>query len=380
MKVLILCTYQSTYVVQLYSYVKKYYQDVHYSLFTQDKVKDYYIGKICKDVDEAIYSFGNHEYLCGVVASKLPYFDIIHSLWIERFWGEHATIFRRKCKYWLCSVGGSDVYRDSKKMIYRMLQKRVIHRADWISSEGTQTQDYFNELYGNLGETKNHSIIRFGVDILDAIDKMENISKEELRKKYKIPSDKVVLMCGTNARKEHQHVEMLHAIAQMPQEIKNRIFLLLPMTYGGDKDYIDEISKLAQKIGKTRVLTDFLNTKEMAEVAKLTDILIHVQTTDQLSSAMLSHMYVGNVVIAGAWLPYDDLKNRGIEFFEVAKISELSNTIPKIIESFDDIIIKCKDNKNKVHDISSWEKSAKEWYNLYSRLIENKETSYDNSI
>ena len=123
-----------------------------------------------------------------------------------------------------------------------------------------------------------------------------------------------------------------------------------------------------------------MTAEEMAEVAIISDILIHVQTTDQLSSAMLSHMYVGNVVIAGAWLPYDDLKNRGIEFFEVAKISELSNTIPQIIESFDDIIIKCKDNKNKVHDISSWEKSAKEWYNLYSRLIENKETSYDNSI
>ena len=79
-KVLVLCTYTSTYVLQLFKYVREYHPDVKYSLFTHISAKEYYENNLVLSDDETIYSFDNHEYLCGVEAMKLPHFDIIHSL------------------------------------------------------------------------------------------------------------------------------------------------------------------------------------------------------------------------------------------------------------------------------------------------------------
>lgn len=138
--VLILCTYPSTYVVQLYKNIKKYYPNIKYSIFTQDNSKDFFLKSLNFNDDEKLYSFGNHEYLCLIEASKLPKFDIIHSLWMEHFWGEAATILREKCDYWFASVGGSDLYRDSNKLLHKILQKRIIARADLISSENWETK------------------------------------------------------------------------------------------------------------------------------------------------------------------------------------------------------------------------------------------------
>ena len=42
MNILILCTYESTYVLQLYKYMKKYYPDIRYSLFTSESSEQYY--------------------------------------------------------------------------------------------------------------------------------------------------------------------------------------------------------------------------------------------------------------------------------------------------------------------------------------------------
>lgn len=366
--VLIMCTYESTYVLQLYTYVKKYYPHIKYSLFTQDKVKEYYCSNLTLEKEEKIYSFGNHEYLCGMEALKLPHFDIIHSLWMERFWGEFAGVFKRKCNAWFCSVGGSDLYRDSNKPVYAFLQRRIIKRATWISSEGEETRSFFENRYGDICKGTPHSIIRFGVDILDSFSYINTVDRDVIKKKYGIPQNKLVIMCGTNARKEHQHIEILDSLRRLPQEIKNNICLLIPMTYGGFDEYIEEIKEYARDVAEAVVLTDFLSTDEMAEVACITDIMIHVQTTDQLSSAMLSHMYCGNVVIAGAWLPYDELREKGVKFISIDKIENISIDMVEIINNINKYKERYIENSKVVYNLSSWEKSASEWYKVYCEL------------
>ena len=373
-KVLVLCTYTSTYVLQLFKYVREYHPDVKYSLFTHISAKEYYENNLVLSDDETIYSFGNHDYLCGVEAMKLPHFDIIHSLWMERFWGEWAGVFKRKCDAWFCSVGGSDLYRDSSKLIQRILQKRIIRRADWISSEGEETKEFFNNIYGAICDNTNHTIIRYGVDILDAIDDISGEKTANIKEKYGISPDKIVIMCGTNSRVEHQHMAILHALSLLPEDVRDRIALLIPMTYGGGtKAYIEQVGATADNIAETVVLTHFLSTREMAEIAKATDIMIHVQTTDQLSSAMLSNMYNGNVVIAGEWLPYNELRDKGIYFISVDCIEELNSTIMTIIDNLGEYKERCKENKNKVYEISSWKKSAFDWYSVYEKIVRDYE-------
>ena len=63
-KILLLCTHESTYVLQLYMYMKKYYPHIRYSLLTKKSAEAYYRGHLNLETDEAIYSFGAHDYLC----------------------------------------------------------------------------------------------------------------------------------------------------------------------------------------------------------------------------------------------------------------------------------------------------------------------------
>ena len=373
--VLILCTYPSTYVVQLYKNIKKYYPNIKYSIFTQDNSKDFFLKSLNFNDDEKLYSFGNHEYLCLIEASKLPKFDIIHSLWMEHFWGEAATILREKCDYWFASVGGSDLYRDSNKLLHKILQKRIIARADLISSENWETKERFYHVYGKKYRNIKHEIVRFGVDILDEIDVLSNdtLDVKALKEKYHIPEDKIVIMCGTNARQQHQHIIMLERLSTLPQYIISNICLLIPMTYDGTEEYISGVESKARSLFENVVvLKEFLNTREMAEITIVTDIMIHVQTTDQLSSIMIAQMYNGNIVVAGEWLPYNSLKERNVYFLGVENIDSLADCVEKVIEEMDINKNRCKLNRNIIKDFSSWEKSAEKWYNAYIDLIERR--------
>lgn len=163
---------------------------------------------------------------------------------------------------------------------------------------------------------------------------------------------------------------MLKALSLLPDIVRDRIALLIPMTYGGGtKEYIEQVRNTAEKIAETVVLTEFLSAREMAEIAKATDIMLHAQTTDQLSSAMLSHMYNGNVVIAGAWLPYNELRDKGIYFISVKDIDDIGSAVEKVINNQEAYRARCMDNRSKVYAMSSWRHSADDWYGTYKRIL-----------
>lgn len=369
-KILILCSFESTYVLQLYTYMKKYYPHIRYSILTMESAEAYYREHLNLEAEEEIYSFGAHDYLCYLEAKKLPHFNIIHSLWMEQFWGEAAGVLCKKCDSWFCSVGGSDLYRQSANVFFKYLQKRIIKRADWISSESEETREYFEKVYHAKKYGTPHSIIRFGVDILNAFEKLCSADVEDIKDKYGIPRGKIVIMCGTNAKHEHQHMKIIDAVEKLPKEVLGKCCLLIPMTYGGTDEYQESVrKKAAEVINDSVILQRFLSTDEMAEIATATDIMIHVQTTDQLSSAMLSHMYCGNVVIAGSWLPYDNLRNNGIEFISIDNICELTEQLKRVIPDIKQWKNLCKKNADVVYNLSSWERCAQEWYHVYDQLI-----------
>lgn len=377
MKVLLLCSTRTGYVIQLYNYVKKYYPSVKYSILTTREAADYYKENLSLDNEEEIYSVVGPRILAiGIALSRLPKFDIIHSLWLEYHWGLFAHTIKTKCSRWFASIGGSDLYRETKHWYFRCLQRRILNRCALISSEGESTRAFFNVTYRNKYRGVPHRIIRYGVDILDEIVALENslASIEELRVKYGIPEDKIVVMCGTCGRVQHQHIKMLESIAKIPCDIIKRICILIPATYDVKEDYIERVENKARHITDcVVVLREYLSPRGMAEIAYITDIMIHVQTTDQLSSAMISHMFRGNVVIAGAWLPYDELREKGVGFISIDKIEELSQSIPDAIEDLNGYKSLYSNNRNIIYEISSWERSAKDWYDAYTYLIDEKE-------
>lgn len=368
--VLILCSFYTSYVIQLCRYMKKYYPQVRYSLLTHKNAVEEY-SQESENLENIYYYVTTRTRLFYDQLDMLPSFDIIHSLWMEPVWGINVRLLKSKAKYWFNSVGGSDLYRSSSNPLVKAVQKRIIRRSDWISSENCETRDFFYKVYGDRYRTIEHSICRFGVDILDYISLFKQGEESPGTIRLAFPEDKIIILCGTNASEHHQHLAMINAISKMNDAQRNQCHFVFPMTYPKGKEaYIHQVSDcIAQVTDSFTILTRYMDVREMAELAMSADIMIHVQTTDQLSSAMLSHMYNGNVVIAGAWLPYDSLQDNNVFFLKVRAIPELTSHLEDIVLNLDDYKKQCMGNPDIIYQLSSWEMASANWMNIYTSLM-----------
>ena len=366
MNVLIMCSSFSIYVVYYVEEMKKKYPHIRFSLFTHVSNKDRY-DELLGDNVQKIFDY-NRLWELHRRISEFPMFDVIHTFWMEIQWGAMASLLRHKTDKLIVSVGGSDLYR-SKKWEH-LFQKRLIAKADWISAENPETLSDFFDVYGSAYQIKKNKVVRFGLTNLEEIDDCiyDKQGIDYTKDLYNIPKDKLVITCGHNARKEHQHEKMINAIGLLTEEYRKKVHLMIPMTYpAGMEDYISQIAECAEKNGLTySILTKFMDKRQMAQYEVCTDIMIHVQTTDQMCSTMLEQMYAGKTIIAGGWLPYCSVREAGVHFYSVETIDEITDIIRNCLDSMEEEKEKCLDNHDRIYDFSSWDSVSVEWMEMYN--------------
>ena len=371
---LLLCHFYTAYVIQLWNNLKKHYPNIRISLLTSESARIQYLQELTLENGEEIFTVSNlprrHFLAYYVAIRQLPHFDIIQPLWLDIRWGVFAGSFKNKAEHIYISVGGSDVYRQSKNGLTKYYQKRLIKRASVISSETSQTRELFYETYGEWTRAIPHHIVRFGVDVIDSIKRYNTDAVSQLKAKWNIPPDKTVVMLGYNGSKEHQHLAMICAIEKLLPEALDKCFFIIPMTYGVPNEaYRLQVEESISRItDRYMILDTFLRTDQMAEITIVTDIMLHMQTTDQLSSTMMAHLFQGNVVLAGSWLPYSDLKEKGILLFDVDDFHSLVPALNDVVQNVGIYKKKCEINRIKVYEFSSWEYCIKGWYSIYEAL------------
>lgn len=357
-KVMIFVSFYSVYTKQLIEKMISKYENIEISLLTCARESGYLIT--AKDIKH-IYIFESMAELENIIA-QLPKYDVAQLLWIENRWVYFQDMIREKfVKLNLC-VGGSDFYRASD--CNREYKKKLIYSADCVSAETEVTIQNFKNYYGDNLRVK---LVPFGVEVLEYINLFSGIPIDEFKSKYNIPLNKVVVTCGHNANPKHQHLELISLLNQLDNRIKENSVFVFPMTYPIGMDmHINEVRKTLEKSDLTYViLTKFMDFKDMAEYALLSDVMIHVQTTDQLSSTMLEEMYAGSIVIAGEWLPYSSLHEKGMYFIDVNNVEDVINTLIDVINNLEQYREKCKVNKELVWKHSSWDVLCEKWYELW---------------
>lgn len=359
-KVLVCCSFYSTYTKQLIENMSKRYKNIEFSLLTAAKECS---KKIIAGQLKHIYCFHSKAEL-KTILEQLPVYDAMQMLWIEKDWVYFYKLIRKKTKQLNLNVGGSDFYRAGAEE--RNLRKSLISCADRVTAETDGTVNDFTAYYREEAESKT-SVLPFGIEVLDYIDKSRNGSKNIWKEKYHIPMDKIVVTCGHNANTAHQHIKMIEMLEKLPEDIIRQIVCVFPMTYSqAQKGYIDSVEK---KLGETTldyvILTEYMDFQSMAEYALISDIMIHVQTTDQLSSTMLEEMYAGSIVIAGSWLPYQSLHDMGIYFLDVDAISEVTAVLEDVVSNIEYYKKKCTENREIVWNHSSWDVLAPKWHALW---------------
>lgn len=356
-RILVFAKFYSVYAKQLVENLHKEYTDIELSILTSAReTKD----MIENDSVAHIYFFSTMQELHNILY-KLPQYDVAQLLWIEEIWAYFSEEIRSKFNRLNLCVGGSDFYRASKEdLIYK---KKLIDCADNISAETTQTISDFAGFYGiNNNEIK---LIPFGLEVINYVDKIEE-PEIEIRKKFGIPLDKIVVTCGHNAIQAHQHLKLIESLKGVKKECKDKVIFVFPMTYpSGRTEYINKVTeKLEESDLPYKVITEFMDFRTMAQYALLSDIMIHVQTTDQLSSTMLEEMYTGSVVIAGEWLPYKMLHDRNIYFLDAESIQDAVDKMEVVVKNIEEYKGKCAENKNLIWKNHSWNALVSKWYEL----------------
>lgn len=358
-KVLIYCLYFSVYTKQLIENISRKYQNIEFSLLTKTKE---YKEKIISNQLKHIYCFQTLSDL-KTILEALPVYDAMQLLWIEWEWSYFYRPIRNKTRRLNLNVGGSDFYRADKKE--RDFKKNLIACADKITAETEGTVQEFREYYNEVGN--KISLLPFGIEVLEFIAANKSGNINGFKRKYHIPFDKIVVTCGHNAIEAHQHIEIISALEQLSENVKRQIVCAFPMTYpSGREEYISKVTtRLSESNLEYVILTDFMDFQSMAEYALISDIMIHVQTTDQLSSTMLEEMYAGSVVIAGSWLPYQSLHEMGIYFLDVDTIPDVTVVLEDVIKNLASYKEKCKGNSEIVWKHSSWDELAPKWRALW---------------
>lgn len=359
-KILIFCRGYSVYAKQLIENIAKRYDDVEFSLLTHIKESK---GKIVSEKLRHIYYFRTRDEL-RIILEQLPVYDVMQLLWIEQEWTCFYELIRAKARRLNLNVGGSDFYRAGTEE--REYKRKLIACADRISAETIGTCQEFEEYYRESIKRKV-GLLPFGIEVLGYIDEAENNNKNVIKENLHIPIDKLVVTCGHNANMAHQHMKIIDALDKLPGDIKEQIVCIFPMTYPQRREQY--ISDVDNRLKKTEldylILTEFMDFQGMAEYAVISDIMLHVQITDQLSSTMLEEMYAGSIVVAGSWLPYQSLHEMGIFFFDVDVISDITRSLEEIVVNVDEYKGKCAGNREIIWKHSSWDVLAPKWHALW---------------
>lgn len=294
---------------------------------------------------------------------SIGHYDVVNIHFVQPylpiFWKE----IKKKAGKTVLSVWGSDFYRAgnrARKKLYKIFKE-----CDAITFTNEQSRQDFIKYYNDF--EKKSRVCSFGLETLEIIKGIKN-QKKELRKNFDIPDDKIVISCGYASAAGQQHEKIINIINELDASIRGKCLFIFPMTYG-DMIYRKKIEQKLIKSGiDYLVLKDFMSYEEIARLRLITDIMVHIPVSDQFSGSMQEILFSGNIVIAGDWLPYGVLYEKGVFLLGANSPENLPGVLARAIENLKELKKRTGKNRDIIWDLSSWKLNIKKWIELYNSI------------
>ena len=182
--------------------------------------------------------------------------------------------------------------------------------------------------------------------------------------------NKKMVVCGYNGSSGQRHLEMIKMLNELPNEIQKQIYVVFPMTYGAEPSYVNKVSEaLSNNYYSYDVLLNRLDSKQLFDLRRLTDIAINIQITDAFSGSIQEHIFCENVLLVGEWLPYSMLKDAGI-FYKITSLDNLSSSFVDVFYNYETYRKKCFNNKMLMYGLTSWAGLKDKWRAMYISIKE----------
>ena len=210
---------------------------------------------------------------------------------------------------------------------------------------------------------------RYEFDVLEKMFADKSLIDTSFLSKH--AEGKLIITCGYNGRRMQQHLVILEAIDKLPDNLKQRIFLFLPMTYKLAEEHYNEVYEKLEDMGiPYQIQKERLSLEQNLTMRMKTNIVVNIQKTDALSGSLQEHLYCSNVLIVGDWLPYEILSENGV-FFIKTSLDTLSINIKEAIIHYDKYKKKCNNNRTNLYNLTSWKAILPQWKTMYEELIQN---------
>ncbi len=300
--------------------------------------------------------------------NKLDNYDIIHIFFLSRKYAFFTKEILRKCKKLVISIYGSDFYR--AKWWEKIIKYPIIKYADIVTFITTQTLEEFSKYFKKIDKDKL-KIKKFGLATLEILRNIEHISKKDCKKSFNISTNSLVVTCGNNASQGNDHIKIIKSIEIVKHRLPDNILFLFPFTYAFNREYFLKVKDLLDKTNLNyKILTDFLSDYKVAQLRKVSDIMINLQISDQLSGSMQESLYTGNIIITGDWLPYKILEEKGIFMLKISSVGEVGEKLLYSVNNLRNLKESCKGNGQIIWNISSWDKNINDWVHMYSEMLQ----------
>lgn len=234
--------------------------------------------------------------------------------------GERGKVYAFFC--------GSDIIRSS---FWRTLRLRsLLGKVDHVVCASSNVRQAYDTKIGNDASTPC-TTIRLGITSFDYIDaRLSNGTKNDAKQELNIPLDKITLSIGYNASGAQNHLPVLEQIRCLPQDVRDKLVILLPMTYGGNSRYISSVQKTVSQVGcEFLIFRNFMDGDQIARLRLATDIFINAQMSDGLSASVLEALYAGAILLNASWLSYREYLEWGLSLLSFSRFED----IPKLVTS-----------------------------------------------
>jgi hypothetical protein len=255
--------------------------------------------------------------------------------------------------------------------IYKYRLDKLVNSVDYIVNSETFIKDIFSKLYPKFpGKCLVGHLGSASIDFI--YDMLSNNAELDIKNKLGIDSRKYSVLIGYSGKPLHQHLKIIEELEKIDL-LKNRIHLLVPMTRGGSKEYIDKVESNLIKSGFTYTLLKnrFLSDEEIAELRVVTDVVLQLSTTDGLSRSILECLCAKSLMIYGEWLNYDSsLDDNKLWAVKVSSINEAVMTLCDIISRYNDYLPYLENNSNNGKEQNSWSFRINNWVDAYKLSLE----------
>jgi hypothetical protein len=236
----------------------------------------------------------------------------------------------------ICSFFGSDLLRSSS-IEHCVPVSVALERADAITVQTAEMKEILLCKYGRHLRPKVHCCL-FPADTgsyqrIAALCRQGPGGRAGAKKLLGLPEDRIIIGIGHNGDRGDRHEDILTGLGALPNDVKCRVFLALPMTYGLSATYAKSVEAACQGAGfDYLILKEYLSRDALAALRVALEITIFMPESDALSAAALETIYAGNQLVAGAWLPYGLYRRLGLPFVEVEDYGRLPQVIPPLLD------------------------------------------------